>query len=213
MFTGIIERKGEIAGVSPVPGGLCLRIDAGPIAAECPPGASVCVSGVCLTVEESSGTRLSFHVIPETLDRSTLGRKQSGDLVNLERSLRVGDRLDGHFVQGHVDGRATVARVQASAQEHVVWLEPDESLHPYLIPKGSVAIDGVSLTIAGMTGSLFSVALIPTTLERTTLSLLRRGDFVNVESDLVARAIVHRLGEMHTAGSLTFDTLREAGFA
>ncbi len=212
MFTGIVEHKGTIRDTRPVSGGRRLIIDVGPMAATCAPGASLCVSGVCLTVAGAVGEELSFDVITETLAKSTLGSKSLGDLVNVERSLRVGDRLDGHFVQGHVDGQATVRRVASSAREYVIWLRPEAALTPFMIPKGSVAVDGVSLTIAAIENGAFSVALIPTTLEQTTLSSLTTGKAVNIETDIITRTIVHRLSEMSTSVGLTHDTLREAGF-
>ena len=213
MFSGIIECTATITDTHPVRGGRRLSLEVGPVAAECAVGASLCVSGVCLTVAGVEGGELNFDVITETLDKSTLGSKRVGDKVNLERSLRVGDRLDGHFVQGHVEGRAAVDRVQASSREYVVRLLPDSSLTPYLVPKGSVAVDGVSLTIAALTDGAFSIALIPTTLNQTTLSLLTAGDRVNIETDIIVRAIVHRMSEMSASEGLTHQALREAGFA
>lgn len=212
MFTGIVECVGTIAQPRPVPGGRRLRIDV-PWAGECQLGASVSVSGVCLTIAAVDARSLEFDVVAETIDKSTLGSKRVGDRVNLERSLRAGDRLDGHFVQGHVDGTATVEGVQSSAKEWVTRLEPQPQLLPYIIPKGSIAIDGVSLTVAALDGATFSVALIPTTLEQTTLSSLKAGDRVNVESDIIARTIVHHLTGMSAGGGLTLQSLREAGFA
>lgn len=183
------------------------------MADECSLGASLSVSGVCLTVAGAAGSTLEFDVITETLETSTLGSKRVGDRVNLERSLKVGDRFDGHFVQGHVDGRAMVTRVQASPREYVIWLHPDTPLTPYIIPKGSIAIDGVSLTIAAVEAGEFSVAFIPTTLQRTTLSSLGARDVVNIETDVIARTIIHRLTEMSGPTGLTMNTLREAGLA
>lgn len=213
MFTGIVENVGTVLEVASQPSGKRLRIEVGPMAKECDLGASVSVSGVCLTVCARDERSLSFDVIPETLAKSTLGSRRPRDAVNLERSLRVGDRLDGHFVQGHVDGTAEVVQVRTSGEEYVVWLRPEPALRPYLIPKGSVAVDGVSLTIADLSDDLFSVALIPTTLERTTLGRLQMRDRVNVETDVVTRTIVHHLHELSPSGGLTRDTLEEAGFA
>ncbi|MGD2109021.1 MAG: riboflavin synthase [Phycisphaerae bacterium] len=213
MFTGIVENTGTILSTRPVPGGRRLTVEVGPMATECQSGASLCVSGVCLTVAGQTTNTLDFDVITETLDASTLGSKRVGDRVNLERSLKVGDRLDGHFVQGHVDGRATVIRVSASSREWVVWLAPDPQIAPYIIPKGSVAIDGVSLTIAAVEGGEFSVAFIPTTLERTTLSNLRARDVVNIETDIIARTIIHHLSGVSSSTGVTMDALREAGLA
>lgn len=213
MFTGIVEQIGTIVESRDVPGGRRLRVDVGPIAAECKLGDSLAISGVCLTVAALQSPLIDFDVIKETLDKSALGRKSAGDGVNIERSLRVGDRLDGHFVQGHVDGTARVERVVATSAEHVIHLRPDAPLRPFLIPKGSVALDGVSLTIADVDDEQFCVALIPTTLERTTLSRLSRGEIVNVETDIIVRTIVHRLEHMAEGGGLTMDSLRKAGFA
>ncbi len=190
-----------------------MRVDVGEIAAECVLGASICVSGVCLTVTDITGSVVACNVITETLDKSTLGSKRPGDHVNLERSLKANDRLDGHFVQGHVDGRAVVDRVRSSPREHVIWLRPDACLGPCIIPKGSVAVDGVSLTIAAVEGGLFSIALIPTTLEMTTLLRAGAGDQVNIETDIIARTVVHWLSKVSDGDGLTIESLREAGFA
>lgn len=213
MFTGIVERTGRIILTKAAPLGRRIGVDAGTMAGECELGASVCVSGVCLTVSSVNRDTIEFDVIRETLDRSTLGKKSAGDSVNLERSLRVGDRVDGHFVQGHVDGTAEVAHVCDTGTEHVLRLKPDKTLMPYIIPKGSVAIDGVSLTIAEVDHDEFAVALIPTTLERTTFSVLCAGDRVNIETDILTRTIVHRLTGLAGGDALNMETLREAGFA
>lgn len=213
MFTGIVECTGTITNTRTVPGGRHLRIEVGSIADECRPGASICVSGVCLTVAEVTGQAVSFDVITETLERSTLGTKRTGDRVNLERSLRADDRLDGHFVQGHVDGTAKISRVDTASGQNIVWFIPEPQLVPFIIPKGSVAIDGVSLTIAAVEDRTFSVALIPTTLARTTLSTQMPGHRVNIETDIITRTVVHRLSEMSAAGGLNLDTLQKAGLA
>lgn len=213
MFTGIVETIGTVANVASVPGGRQLAVDAGPVATGCVLGASICVNGVCLTVTKVTNRELAFDVITETLDKTTLGSIRPGDPVNLEPSLPAGGRIDGHFVQGHVDGRATVSRVQASAREHVVWLQPDAPLLQYIVPKGSVCLDGVSLTIAEVNAKMFSVALIPTTLEQTTLKGWRAGASVNVETDIIARTVVHQLAAMAKGGNVTLETLRQADLA
>ena len=212
MFTGIVESIGTIAETRSVPGGRRLRIAACPWASECRLGASVAVSGVCLTVTSTSGEFLEFDVITETLDTSTLGARRTGDRVNLERALQAGDRFDGHFVQGHVDGKATVAQVRSSPKEWVIEFALRDGLRPYIIPKGSVAIDGVSLTVASVRSGSFTVALIPTTLEGTTLATLSVGAEVNIESDMLARTIVHHLAGMESGGGLSAESLREAGY-
>lgn len=213
LFTGIIESTGTVTVTESVAGGRRLHVNVGPTASESKHGDSICISGVCLTVTAIHGHVVAFDVITETLDMTTLGNKRTGDHVNVERSLRVGDRFDGHFVQGHVDGTARVERVQVSAKEHVVWLTPQEHLTPFVIPKGSVAIDGVSLTIAAVDGGRFSVALIPTTLDRTTFGAMKAGDTVNIESDIIARAIVHHLAAIREAGGISLETIQKAGFA
>jgi riboflavin synthase len=212
VFTGIVETTGNVIDFRPVAVGRKLTIDAGPISAQVEPGASIAVNGVCLTVVEVIGTEITFDVIAETLKRSNLGRLRPGQRVNLERSLRADARIDGHFVQGHVDGTATVTRRQVSPAEWILWLRPDEAVRPYIIPKGSIAIDGISLTIADVNSDEFSVAIIPTTLERTTLASRQVGDVVNVESDILARTVVHCLQRMSDARGLTMDTLKEHGY-
>lgn len=213
MFTGIIEHVGTVVQSRTVSGGRRLRLDVGHLATGCRLGDSICVSGVCLTVCELNSPLADFDVIKETLDASILGSLREGDRVNLERSLRADGRIDGHFVQGHVDGIAAVDQVVSTGAEHVVWLRASAPFDAYLIPKGSIAIDGVSLTIAAVEGTRCSVALIPTTLERTTLGKLRVGSKVNVESDIIARTVVHHLSRVKQVGGLTIDSLRKAGFA
>jgi riboflavin synthase alpha subunit len=176
-------------------------------------GDSICVSGVCLTVSAIEGNIASFDVIAETLDKSTLGSRNDGDHVNLERSLAWGDRFHGHFVQGHVDGVAKLQNVTATAKEHLLSFQVGPALVPFLIPKGSVALDGVSLTIAALHRNGFSVALIPTTLERTTLSELKVGLGVNVETDVIVRTIIHRMDACGGNAGITLETLQQAGFA
>jgi len=223
MFTGIVETIGIVDQVQGGPNGtLRVRVRIPDVASHCPPASSVAVNGVCLTVAQQSHQHLEFDVVRETLDRTTLGSIRAGSRVNIERSLRVGDRIDGHFVQGHVDGQATVSRIIATGVEHVVWFKAQPSLLPFLIPKGSVTIDGVSLTIAAIASDEFSVALIPTTLKITTLGALKSGDHVNLETDIITRTIVHHLLNVQpTAGNgvgqhaepLTLQRLKEAGFA
>jgi len=158
-----------------------------------PHGASVAVNGVCLTIAEHRDKAAGFDVIPETLRRTNLGRLAPGGRVNLERSLRVGDRSDGHFVQGHVDGTGRVVAIDRAAGEWLLWTATPDNLRPYIVEKGSITIDGVSLTIAAVKPDRFAVALIPTTLERTTLGALAVGGRVNLETDILARTVAHWL--------------------
>ncbi|HRX85864.1 MAG TPA: riboflavin synthase [Phycisphaerae bacterium] len=212
MFTGIIETTGRIVRTAPVAGGRKLCVDAGVVAGDAVHGASIAVNGVCLTVTGVAAGEVNFDVITETLERTNLGRLRPGDRVNLERSLTPTSRLDGHFVQGHVDGVGEVTRRIDTPREWVLWIRGDDTVRPYVVPKGSVAIDGISLTIAAVEGDQFSVAIIPTTLERTNLADRKVGDRVNLESDIVARTVVHHLRHMQSAGGLTLDSLREHGY-
>jgi riboflavin synthase len=224
MFTGVVQALGTVVGVEPAPrphgpGGLAHRfdLDLGALAAGLQLGASVAVNGVCLTLAERRGTVGVFHVVPETWQRSTLGSLRRGDAVHLENTLRVGDALDGHFVQGHVDGTGHLERIERRAGEWKLWIQAPVELVRYIVPKGSIAIDGTSLTIVDATGELFSVALIPTTLERTTFARRQPGDRVNLETDILARLIVARLDALaadgSTGGRLTWEQLQAGGFA
>lgn len=213
MFTGIIQTTGTVRSLRPAGNGARLVLDAPGLPRPMPGGASICVNGACLTVTRCDAQSLEFDVVGETLAQTTLGDLKPGDRVNLERSLRAGDGLDGHMVQGHVDGIATARRINS---DHVVTFEAPDSLHPYIIPKGSIAVDGVSLTIAAVSGSQFTVALIPTTLTDTTLADLHVGDRVNVETDILARTIVttlQRWRDEMRGGGVTMDLLREQGYA
>lgn len=212
MFTGIIESTGIIIDAAPTAAGRRLRIDLGPAAAECKPGDSISISGVCLTAAAINTNIIDFDVVGETLARTTLGLRRTNDRVNFERSLRIGDRLDGHFVQGHVDGTAVVEHVDRVPGEYTIRLRLLDELSPYVFSKGSITIDGVSLTIAHAEGDHFAVALIPTTLQRTTLGSLKPGDRVNVETDVLIRAVVHNLPDGFAFGGSMVDSLK-AGFA
>jgi riboflavin synthase len=212
MFTGIIERVGTIRSARVTATGKRLVIELGQLADRLQLGASVAVNGVCLTVAKLADTVAEFDVVGETLQRSNLDRLEAGSRANLERSLRVGDPLDGHFVQGHVDGVGTVQRVDTAAGQWKVWFAVPQELADCIVPKGSIAIDGVSLTIAEVSPGAFSVALVPTTLEHTTLPDLKPGQRVNLETDLIVRTILHRLAGLQQAGGVTLDKLREHGF-
>ncbi len=216
MFAGIIERTGVIQATRPRPSGRQLVITAGDLFAELPPGASVAVNGCCLTLTEHHPTGGAFDVIPETLRNTSLGQLAPGARVNLERSLRVGDRIDGHMVQGHVDATGRVVAIDTAGGEWLLWTEIPDAIRPYIVRKGSITIDGVSLTIAAVEAQRFAVALIPTTLEVTCLSERKVGDPLNLESDILARLVVSRLEQLLPEGNagrgVTWDTLRESGF-
>lgn len=215
MFTGIIESIGTVRAARVRLGNMELTVDLGTPAAGLVPGASVSINGACLTVARVDGTQTTFDVVSETVDRTNLGLLKPGDRVNVERALRAGGSIDGHLVQGHVDGTARITRIDTGAGQWKVWLEPPPDLMRYMVVKGSVAIDGVSLTLVDVTDRQISVVLIPTTLERTTLGRRRVGDLVNIETDLIARIVVRQLEGRFTAarpGGVTLQQLAEHGF-
>jgi riboflavin synthase len=189
MFTGIVEELGSVAEVAPL-----LRVACRKVADDAQVGDSMAVNGVCLTViEREEGADgdpvLAFDVSDETVRRSTLGRLEPGDPVNLERPVTLLTRLGGHMVQGHVDGVGLVAHTRASEVGIEMTFEVPAELMPYIVEKGSIAVDGVSLTVMQPTPSGFGVALIPHTLEATTLGVRRPGDPVNIEADVVAKYV------------------------
>jgi riboflavin synthase len=198
MFTGIVEAIGTLAEVKPNAGGYRLRVQT-PLAGELQPGDSIAVNGVCLTAILIDGTELHADVGPETARITNLGGLQRGQGVNLERPLRADGRLGGHFVLGHVDGIGIVDDVRAEADAHWLTVSFPASLAPFFIRKGSVAVDGVSLTIAGLGERQFDVQVIPYTWQHTTLGALRVGDKVNVECDMVGKYIVRAMELSETA--------------
>ena len=190
MFTGLIECTGRVELISQeTPGVYRMGISASDIATAVRLGDSVAVSGVCLTVTAVRGASFDVQMMKETMRATRLGELKSGDRVNLERALRLGDRLDGHIVSGHVDGVGTVLDVEVSGETRVVRISVPDGLAWGIAPKGSIALDGVSLTVIGSTEREFSVGLIPTTLRETTVSELKGGDRVNIEIDLIARYV------------------------
>jgi riboflavin synthase len=193
MFTGIVEAIGTLAEVKPTDGGYRLRVDT-PLAAEIKPGDSVAVNGVCLTATLADEGTFHADVGPETARITNLGALRRGQQVNLERPLRADARLGGHFVLGHVDGVGIVDRIRAEAESHWLSISFPGPLAPFFIRKGSVAVDGISLTVAGLGESQFDVQVIPFTWERTTLQSLCIGDKVNIECDMVGKYIVRAMG-------------------
>ena len=199
MFTGIVEEVGRVAARQ----GTRLRVAARDVLGEGSEiGQSVAVNGVCLTVVERAADHLAFDLGPETLARSALGDLAPGDPVNLERALRLGGFLGGHLVQGHVDGVGVVARLERdgeTARVAIQWRDP--ALAGLLIPKGSVAVDGVSLTVAQLDRDAFEVMLIPHTLAQTTLGTARPGRRVNLEMDMIGKYVVRALALRGLDGS------------
>jgi riboflavin synthase len=189
VFTGIVRERGRVASVEGDSEGVRLVVDAPATAADARVGDSVSVSGVCLTVTSARAGTLSFDAVPETLRRSSLGTLAAGDAVNLELALRAGDPLGGHYVQGHVDGVGVVRSIDREGEGRRVWIDTPTETRRYLVEKGSIAVDGVSLTIAELEEKGFSVALVPHTLAETTLGALAPGHQVNLEVDLLAKYV------------------------
>ena len=188
MFTGLVQDVGRVVASSEENGGVRLRIEAG-CAAELSDGDSVLVNGVCLTATEPGRREFGADLSEETLARSSLGALGTGDYVNLELPLRAADRLGGHIVQGHVDGLGTIAEVREAGLAREVRIEAPAELLRYVVEKGSVAVDGVSLTVTRVDEAGFEVALIPETLERTNLTDALPGRRVNLEVDVIAKYV------------------------
>jgi riboflavin synthase len=188
MFTGIIEEIGRVTRVER--GGVTRLTIAGPqVASDARVGDSIAVNGACLTVTRSDGEALSFEAVPETLSRTNLGELQAGSRVNLERALAAGARLAGHIVQGHVDGVGTIQSIEAEQDSWRITVAVPAPLRRYLVEKGSVAMDGISLTVASLTEDGFTVAIVPHTWTATTIHERRRGDRVNLETDILAKYV------------------------
>ncbi len=191
LFTGIVQGKGEILFSKQVSGGLKLRIQINEWSTCLELGASVAVSGVCLTVVNfQEGEWAEFDVIQETLDRSNLGMLQVGSPTNIERSLKMGDELGGHQVNGHVDCKAQILQIEQSPGNHKIWIEIAPHWNRYLVPKGWIAVDGISLTVVDVEPDRFSVCLIPETLSRTTLGNATQTTLLNLEFDHQTKVIV-----------------------
>jgi riboflavin synthase len=188
VFTGLIADLGTVTEIAHGEDGATLRI-ASPLAGELSEGDSIAVNGVCLTALALERGSFSAQAINETLERSSLGRLLPGSRVNLELALRATDRLGGHVVQGHVDGTATVASIREEGFSRVLEIELEPQLGRYLVEKGSVAIDGVSLTISALGEHSFAVSLIPETLRRTNLGGVGEGSLVNIEVDILAKHV------------------------
>lgn len=193
MFTGIVEAVGSVTRIEQRGESACLAIDAPSVFEGLRIGDSVAVNGGCLTVTEVAGSQLRFEAVRETLDRTTLGGLAVGAPVNLERALRAGGRLDGHIVQGHVDGTGTVRALDREGNDVRLHVDCEPELADLLVEKGSVAIDGVSLTVVGVHAAGFDVALIPHTLEVTTLGQRQPGDRVNIEVDVLSKYVKRHL--------------------
>ena len=201
MFTGLVETMGHVHALEPRTAGIRLVIDAPAIAEGIQIGDSIANNGCCLTVVQIHETLLGFDAGPETLACTNLGQKQVGDNINLERSVCLGDRLGGHLVTGHVDGLGELIKREDEEDWSTFWFKTPPNLSRQMASKGSITVDGISLTLVDVTATQFSVALIPHTLEVTTLGNLQVGDQVNLETDLLAKYVERQMTAISDAPS------------
>jgi riboflavin synthase len=190
MFTGIVEELGRVAAIQALPdNAIRITIEGPTVLSDANLGDSICVNGVCLTVAEQNGDQFTADVMSETINRTTIGDLLAGSQVNLERPVTLATRLGGHLVQGHVDAVGQVSAREHSENWDVVTITPPKELLKYVVEKGSITIDGTSLTVSAVTDLTFSVSLIPATLEKTTLGIRQIGDRVNLEVDVLAKYV------------------------
>ncbi|MGH3242456.1 MAG: riboflavin synthase [Spirillospora sp.] len=206
MFTGIVEELGEIVGIEPQGDSVALAVRGPLVTQDAVHGASIAVNGVCLSVVDVKDEVFTADVIKETLDKSSLGALTPGSKVNLERPVRLSDRLGGHLVQGHVDGVGEILSREPGERWDVVTVSLPPNLARYLVDKGSITVDGISLTVVQAEADRFSVALIPTTLALTTLGHKGPGDPVNLEVDVVAKYVERMLGDRGSADRAARET-------
>ncbi len=211
MFTGIVEDVGTVESLAPLRGGKAVTVATNLPDEGMAPGDSVAVSGVCLTVTKREPGRFTADISQETLSKSTLGTFRPGTRVNLERALTLSGRLGGHIVYGHVDGVGTIREIRPLGKARVFHLQADPSIMKFVVYKGAIAVDGVSLTVSAVQRDGFELALIPATLERTTLESARTGVRVNLETDIVGKYVFKYLGG-GGEGGVTPGFLKDHGF-
>lgn len=210
MFTGIIESVCRAVSANRQGGGMRLEIDLG---RDVKLGDSIAVNGVCLTVSGLRGNTAQFDVSGETVTKTTIGNLKTSSLVNIERAMSANDRFGGHFVQGHIDAVGKIKKIERKGDFWQFVFEAPKEVLDHIIPKGSIAIDGVSLTITDIEKSNFGTAIIPATFENTIFKNYRVGDSVNIETDIICRIVKKQLGEiLGNKSGLTVDKLKEMGF-
>lgn len=225
MFTGLVRCLGAVKDASPFGKGRRFRIDIGPLAEHATVGQSIAVNGACLTITTLSGPEATFDAVSETVFRTNLGAIRAGDKVNLEPALKAGDVLDGHIVLGHVDALAPILSIDAAnADNRVVKITLPQNIRHLVAEKGSIAVNGISLTVAQATADWFTVSIIPHSWDNSSLSLLNAGDGVNLEADVMARYVARLMQYPHdwqlsstqgpgTTGGISESFLQENGFA
>lgn len=209
MFTGLIESVGRVGSAVGGADGMKLQLELG---FEAKIGDSIAVNGVCLTISSFQGKAARFDVSGESVSRTTLKNLKTGAFVNIERAMSADARFGGHFVQGHIDATGKIKKIERKGDFWQFVFEYPKELKDYIIPKGSIAIDGVSLTIAGIDGNNFSTAIIPTTFENTIFKYAKIGDAVNIETDILCRIVRTQLENILPAKNLTIDKLKNLGF-
>ncbi|MDX1933839.1 MAG: riboflavin synthase [Capsulimonadales bacterium] len=219
MFTGIIEVVGKVTGIERNGEGVELTISGGKIAEDISLGDSVAINGVCLTATRFEPPHITFEAVYETLRKTTLGQLRIGDSVNLERAVQVGGRLGGHIVQGHVDGTGIIASIRPIGNSYFIYVDAPPELMRYVVTKGSVAVDGISLTIAEAADRTFALSIIPHTWDHTSLREKHAGDTVNIETDILGKYVERMLGgylagadRAAERGGVTMDLLARAGY-
>lgn len=213
MFTGLVEAVCMVKSVRQIASAMQITVDLGHLADDAKIGDSIAVNGVCLTVGALDSSLATFDLSRETLEKSTLGRLKPSSPVNIERALMPADRLGGHFVLGHIDGTATIKRIDRHGQFADIEFATSSELLDQMVVKGSVAVDGISLTIASMNESSFTVAIIPETLKKTTLGKVKIADVINIETDIIAKIIKKQLQKMlPKEQKMTVEKLKELGF-
>ncbi len=214
MFTGIIEEIGKISSINPIAGGMRIKISAGKILEDISVDHSICVSGVCLTAIKVENDGFWVDAVGATLEKTTFAKMQLSTPVNLERSLKLNDRLGGHFVQGHTNGIGTILEIKKLGENYFLKLNADESLQKYLVDEGSITIDGISLTIAELDNSKVGISIIPHTWQNTAIQFKKVGDKINIETDVLAKYIeklLRKNGNGKTT-SITENWLKELGY-
>ena len=213
MFTGLIEKVCSVRSVQSMAGSMKLAVDMGEIASECNIGDSIAINGVCLTISKLEGNLATFDVSAETIAKTSLDKLNSSSQVNIERAMKANDRFGGHFVLGHIDGTAKIQAIEKHGEFLNMKFSAGTELLEMMVLKGSVSVDGISLTLASINKEGFSVAVIPQTLKKTTLNNVKIGDCVNIETDIIIKAVKKQLDKiLPKTEPLTAEKLRELGF-
>lgn len=213
MFTGIIENKGLIKAIKTVGSGLVLTVSTALDLSNDKVGDSIAVNGICLTATEIKGSDFTADVSAETVSRTNLGELSAGASINIERALKVGDRFGGHIVTGHIDGVAQLLKMETRGESIYMEVGAEPKLIKYIVEKGSIAIDGISLTVNSVGKDYFSLNIIPLTLKKTTLGLKKMGHKLNIETDIIGKYVEKLVANKNDSTNIDMNLLRDCGFA